>query len=72
MGPTYHLNIREQNVTLQALWSDTEGVCVSVDVSPDATFTAADIAEVRAALDDLLGLEPPAQSTELTGAKSGR
>lgn len=59
VGPTLPVHSGGTIVTLTALWSDTEGIGVTIDLPPDAVFFRQHMGSLRTAVDQLMSLEPP-------------
>lgn len=51
-------------ITVTTLWSDEEGVGITVDMSPDAFVPAEEAMAVMRAIQSMLAIDPPQLVTE--------
>ncbi|MFT4288146.1 hypothetical protein [Nocardioides sp.] len=59
VGPTEHIEVGAGvSARVTALWSDTDGVVVDVEI-PDVTLTSGDVARLTAALERAVNLPAP-------------
>lgn len=58
-GPALYLECGGQRMTCQALWSDEEGVVVSVDTQGECLLDRDALTEIHDAIDCLMSLDPP-------------
>lgn len=65
VGPSVVVEVGDETVTVTALWSDEEGVGITVDMSPDVFLPADDAMALMEATRNLLAIAPPA--TERVG-----
>lgn len=59
IGPTIYVEGKHCVLSYTALWSDEEGILVSVECVGEQLMTQDMLAETRSAVDQLLDLQPP-------------
>ena len=65
IGPSIYVEGKHGRVTYTALWSDEEGVLVSIDHRGEFLVLPEELAEHRSAVDQLMGTQPPLVATQL-------
>lgn len=63
-GPIAYVDTPGGGWTLQALWSDEDGVVVSFHIEGDGILDLESLGQMRAAVDQMLALEPPVTITQ--------